>query len=147
VSQRRKAIARAAMIAVLAAGLLPARVAWAAGSDDVQDLRREVSRMRAEVQALQLALAETTELERQRSANLTRALKAPSPSSEPAAPPPAAPADSEPAAAPTPARPAGPSTPAASGDEKRRGSNHRRHRRSPRSRSKAARHHADASDR
>src|SRR5262245_14743770 len=113
------------MIAVLAAGLLPARVAWAGGSSEVQDLRREVSQMRAEVQALQLALAETTELERKRSANLTRALKAPSSSPEPAAPPPAAPADSEPAAAaPAPARPAAPS---AAGDEKRRGSHHRRH--------------------
>src|SRR5262245_39341200 len=104
-SQRRKAIARATMIAALAAGLLPARVAWAAGSSEVQDLRRQVSQMRAEVQALQLALAETTELERQRSANLTRALKDPAGAPAPAAPPPAAPSGSEPAsAAPAPTR-------------------------------------------
>jgi hypothetical protein len=141
-NQHRRPIAIGIMFAVLAAGLAPAADAWAADSD-VQELRREVSRLRAETQALQDAIAQTTEMERQRSANLIRAMKADAP---PAAPPPAAPA---PAGEANEARqPAAPAAPSVGGEEKRRSkSRHRRHRRSGRHRAKAARAQADAADR
>jgi hypothetical protein len=121
---RRRAIATAIAIAT---ALSPTGVAWAADSDEVKDLKREVSQLRSEVQALQVVLAETTELERQRSANLTRALR------DSAAPPAAAPAagsEGVPAAAATPA-PASVAAP----DKGRSASHHRKHRhpRHPRS--------------
>lgn len=136
---RKTAIATVITVAVAAAGLSPTGVARAADTSEVQELKREINQMRAEVQALQVVLVEATELERQRSVNLARAMK------EPAAPPPAsAPAgNSEPASAPPePARAAAPSAPApasasASASDKSRGATrHRRHRHSPRSRSK-----------
>jgi hypothetical protein len=132
VSPGKKAIATAALIAGLAAtGLSPAGVAWAADGSDIQDLRREVSTLRAEVEALQKVIAETTELERQRSANLTRAVRD---SATPAEPAPSAGTDAT-TAPPAPPRP---TPPAASADDDQRPSpaRHRRHRRSPRSRSK-----------
>jgi len=131
VSPRKTAIATAVTIAVAATGLAPTGVARAADSSEVQELKREISQMRAEVQALQVVLAEATELERQRSVNLSRAVK------ESATPAPSAPAgNSEPASAPPePARAA--ASPSASPSEKTRStSRHRRHHRSPRSRSK-----------
>ena len=130
-SPRKTAIATAVTIAVAATGLAPTGVARAADSSEVQELKREISQMRAEVQALQAVLAEATELERQRSVNLSRAVK------ESATPAPSAPAgNSEPASAPPePARAA--AAPSASPSEKTRStSRHRRHHRSPRSRSK-----------
>jgi hypothetical protein len=144
-NQHRRPIAIGVMVAVLAAGLAPAADAWAADSD-VQELRREIGRLRAETQALQDAIAQTTEMERQRSANLIRAMKADAPPAQPAAPPPAAPA---PAGEANEARQAAaPAAPSARGDEKRRSkSRHRRHRRSGRHHSKGARAQADAADR
>jgi len=145
VNPRRSAIATAALIAVAVAGVTslspPAAVARPADPKDVQELKREVSQLRAEMQALQAALAETTELERQRTANLTRALKddaAPvGPTS--AAPPPAAPAPpaerSEPAEGAREAAPAAPSS-GASGDKARKTARQRHHRRSGRSHSR-----------
>ena len=130
-SPRKTAIATVVTIAVAATGLSPTGVARAADSSEVQELKREISQMRAEVQALQAVLAEATELERQRSVNLSRAVK------ESATPAPSAPAgNSEPASAPPePARAA--AAPSASPSEKTRStSRHRRHHRSPRSRSK-----------
>jgi len=131
VSPRKTAIATVVTIAVAATGLAPTGVARAADSSEVQELKREISQMRAEVQALQVVLAEATELERQRSVNLSRAVK------ESATPPASAPAgNSEPASAPPePARAA--AAPSASASEKTRStSRHRRHHHSPRSRSK-----------
>src|SRR5690349_7855691 len=89
VSVRKTAIAitLASMSAGLAVGLMPAGMARAAETSDVQDLRREVKKLKAEVNALQTVLAETTELERQRSANLTRAVKATEPATAPAGAP------------------------------------------------------------
>ena len=130
-SPRKTAIATVVTIAVAATGLAPTGVARAADSSEVQELKREISQMRAEVQALQVVLAEATELERQRSVNLSRAVK------ESATPPAPAPAgNSEPASAPPePARAA--AAPSASPSEKTSStSRHRRHHRSPRSRSK-----------
>jgi len=120
------------MLAGLATALAPARVARAGeNSADVQELKREIGQLRAEVQALQTVLAETTELERQRSANLTRAMKA----SDSPMPPSAAPAavdtpSAAPAAAPAAAKPA-------AGGDKGKGAKKDRHRhRSPRNRAR-----------
>ena len=62
-------------VAVVAAGLLPGGAAWAAEAGEVQEMRREVAQMRGQVQALLSAVTEATELERQRSASLSRAIK------------------------------------------------------------------------
>ena len=128
---RRTVIATAFMVAGLAAAMAPARVARAGEASDVQELKREIGQLRAEVQALQTVLAETTELERQRSANLTRAMKA----SDSPMPPSAAPAavdtpSAAPAAAPAAAKPA-------AGGDKGKGAKKDRHRhRSPRNRAR-----------
>jgi hypothetical protein len=134
------------MIAVSAAGLLSAADARAAGNKEVLDLRRELSRLRAEVQALQSAIAETTELERQRDATIVRALKddpgassrpEPSPSDAPAASNEAA-GDAREAAPPPPPAPA--TATIAAGDEKGRATSRRHHHRNAgRSRAKATR--------
>ena len=139
-NHRRKQFATATMIAVFATGLLPDE-AWAADPAEVQELRQEVRQLRADLQTLTAAVAETTELERQRSANLSRAMKEQSTPSQPPAP------------AREVASNAGETTPAAAPSVTRddqggkKSSRRRRHRRSPRSRSKASRPHADASDR
>ena len=129
---RRTVIAAAFMLAGLATALAPARVARAGeNSADVQELKREIGQLRAEVQALQTVLAETTELERQRSANPTRAMKA----SESATPPTAAPAAVD---TPSAAPPAAPATakPAAGGDKVKAAKKDRHHRHSPRNHSR-----------
>jgi len=125
---RRKAIATAIVVG-LATTLAPTVIARAADNGDVQDLRRQIGQLRAEVQALQVALlADATALERQRSVKLTKALDesaAPAESGEPA-----------PAAAAPPV-PAAPTAPAASGESKaRKAAHHRHHRRSSRARSR-----------
>jgi plastocyanin len=79
------------------------RVAWGAESSDVEELRREIRQLQAQVQRLSTAIAEAAEFDRQRAALLTRALKnlgsvpateaptarAEAPVSKPSAPPPA----------------------------------------------------------
>jgi len=131
VNQRRP-IAMGMMIAVMAAGLLPAGEAWAADAAEMQEMRREVAQMRGQVQVLLSAVTEATELERQRSASLSRAIKemasaAPAPAPAPAAPTPS----TEPA---TETRPSTtPTVRPASGDEKPKAKT-RRHRRSGRHR-------------
>ena len=140
-NHRRKQFATATMIAVfVTTGLLPDD-AWAADASEVQELRQELRQLRADLQTLTAAVAETTELERQRSANLSKAMKE----------------QSTPSQAPAPAREvasgAGETTPPAAPSVTRddqgskKSSRRRRHRRSPRSRSKASRPPADASDR
>ncbi|HEY7375174.1 MAG TPA: hypothetical protein VIF57_23635 [Polyangia bacterium] len=132
---RRSALATAALIAVAAAGVtgLSPTVAVARTADpkEVQELKREVSQLRAEMQALTAAIAETTELERQRTANLTRALKDDSGTSQPVAAPspaaaPAPPAErSEPADRAREAAP--PAAPSGTGGDKSRGNSRHRH--------------------
>jgi hypothetical protein len=135
------------MIAVLAAGVAPAADAWAGDASELQEMRREVAKLRGQVQSLQNVVAEATELERQRAAALTRAMKElsvmPAPAAPAAAaPPPAAPAPSGEAVAET-----RPSAPIAASDEKPRASSRqRRHRRAARGRSKSSSRSA-ASDR
>jgi len=79
------------------------RVAWGAESSEVEELRREIRQLQAQVQRLSTAIAEAAEFDRQRAALLTRALKnigsvsaaeapparAEAPAPKPSAPPPA----------------------------------------------------------
>jgi len=139
-NHRRKQFATATMIAVFATGLLPDET-WAADASELQELRQEVRQLRADLQTLTAAVAETTELERQRSANLSKAMKEQSAPSQPPAP---AREVASGAGETTP-----PAAPSVTRDDQggKKSSRRRRHRRSPRSRSKASRPHADASDR
>jgi len=110
----------------LVLGLLPKGVARGGDGGDVQELRREVSRMRAEVQAMQVAIMQANELERQRTAKLTKALE------EPAA---AVPSDPTPSSTPgasgdgaaAPGAPAPQVAPASGGGDKGKGASRRRH--------------------
>jgi plastocyanin len=63
------------LVAAFAASLAVPRAAWAADSADVEELRREVRQLRAQIQALRTAITEAAEFDRQRAALLTRALK------------------------------------------------------------------------
>ncbi len=65
---------RTTLAGFIAVSLALPRIALGAESD-VEDLRREVRQMQAQVQALRAAIGETAELDRQRAAVLTRALK------------------------------------------------------------------------
>jgi plastocyanin len=51
------------------------RAAWAADSSDVEELRREVRQLQAQVQGLRQAISEAAEFDRQRATLLTKALK------------------------------------------------------------------------
>jgi plastocyanin len=72
------------------------RLALGAEPSDVDDVRRELRQLQAQVQALRAAMSEAAELDRQRAAVLTRALKNLPAASEGAAP--SAASKSEPAA-------------------------------------------------
>ena len=138
---RRRQFATATMIAVFATGLLPDET-WAADASELQELRQEVRQLRADLQTLTAAVAETTELERQRSANLSKAMKEQSAPSQPPAP---AREVASGAGETTP-----PAAPSVTRDDQgsKKSSRRRRHRRSPRSGSKkASRWHAVAGDR
>ena len=137
-SRTRTATATAVMIATgLAIGLLPTSIARAGEGSDIQDLRREVSRMRAEVQAMSVAIMQANELEKQRTAKLTKALEeqgAAVPSDAPLSP---SAAPDEAGAAPSAPAPLPQAAPASGGSEKGKGASHRRHhKRSGRSHSK-----------
>jgi len=122
----------------LATGLLPAAIARAGDGSDVQELRREVSRMRAEVQAMSVAIMQANELERQRTAKLTKALEEQA-AAVPSGPPPSAPAaPDEGGAAPSAPAPTPQAAPASGGSDKgKKGASARRHhKRSGRSHSK-----------
>jgi hypothetical protein len=143
VSQRRRAIATAVLLAGFAVGLSPAGVARASEGNDIQELRREVSRMRAEVEAIQVAITQANDLERQRTEKLRRALDAQPDPSTPA--PAAAPAETT---EPPSGEPAPRAAPASDSEDKSRGSTkHKRHKRSGRARAKAGRAHAADGDR
>ena len=69
------AITTAVMIATgLTMGLLPTGIARAGEGSDIQALRREVNRMRAEVEAMQVAITQANDLERVRNDKLRKAL-------------------------------------------------------------------------
>src|SRR5262245_23818691 len=129
--QRRGFVATTFMFALL----LPAGVAWA-GSSEVQDLKREVARLRAEVQTLQTAMNESAELDRRQYAKISKALDSETATAEPASQPADAPATRpEPAiAAREPAPPTAPAAAAATPEKKSAGASRHRHRRARHSR-------------
>ena len=98
-----------ALVAACAAILMAVpRAAWAADSSDVEELRREVRQLQAQVQGLRQAISEAAEFDRQRATLLTKALKnLGNASAEPkgeAAPTASAPPPPRAVAAPPPAR-------------------------------------------
>jgi plastocyanin len=82
------------------------RLALGAEPSDIDDVRRELHQLQAQVQALRAAMSEAAELDRQRAAVLTRALK-----NLPAAPESAAPSASKSEAPAPPSRPMAASAP------------------------------------
>ena len=142
-SQRRRAIATAVMIAGFVVGLSPA-AAHASEASDIQALRREVSRMRAEVEAMQLAVTQANDLERVRNEKLRKALGETGESAPPSAPPPAAPAEES---EPSGTAPAPRAAPASGGEDRGSSKRNKRHKRSGRARSKATHARADVGDR
>jgi len=138
VTRRGNWTSKAVSIAAVAAALLSGRLAWAADAADVDELRTEVRRLQADLQALRGAMTEMSEVE-QRYAALSKASRGPSAPEPRSAPPVVTEAD-------TGDRPLSPSRVSAAGsDSSARKSKHRRHRQSSRSRAKAGR--ASASDR
>jgi plastocyanin len=72
----RTSTATKAFVALFAAVLMAVpRTARGADSTEVEELRREVRQLQAQVQALRTAITEAAEFDRQRAALLTRALK------------------------------------------------------------------------
>lgn len=92
-------LSRTRVAGLIAVSLALPRLAFGAESSDVEELRREVHQLEAQVQSLRSAISEAAELDRQRAALLTRALKnastvsipeadeLPAPKSEPTPPP------------------------------------------------------------
>ena len=65
-----------ALVASFAAILIAVpRAAWAADSSEVEELRKEVRQLQAQVQGLRQAISEAAEFDRQRATLLTKALK------------------------------------------------------------------------
>jgi plastocyanin len=95
---RKSTPLHALVTGIIAVCIALPHAAWAADASDVEEVRREVRQLQAQVQALRAAISELAELDRQRAAALSRALKAlpgsseaaaaPSPRSEPVAPAP-----------------------------------------------------------
>ena len=127
-SRTRTAIAIAVMIVTgPATGLLPTGIARAGEANDLQDLRREIGRMRAEVQAMQVAIMQANELERQRTAKLTKALEEQAAAVPSDSPPSAPAAPDEGGAAPSAPAPTPQAAPASGGTDKGKGASRRRH--------------------
>jgi plastocyanin len=104
---------RTRLAGLIVASLALPRLALGAEASEVEDLRREVRQMAAQLQALRAAMNEAAELDRQRAAVLSRALKnlpavpeatdSPAPRSEPPSHPAAPVAATPPSRAETPA--------------------------------------------
>jgi len=115
---------RTALAGLLAVCFAFPRLAFGAEPSDLDDMRRDLHQLQAQVQALRAAMSEAAELDRQRAAVLTRALKNLPSAAESASPPPSSknePASPEPrsvaSAAPSLAEPRAEAAP--------RGSSHR----------------------
>ena len=95
---RNSTWSRTRLVGLIAVSFALPRIALGAEASDVEDLRREVRQMQGQLQALRAAIGEAAELDRQRAAVMSRALKnLPSiPEAEFSAP-----AKSEPAPAPS----------------------------------------------
>lgn len=132
---RRRLTSSAVIIAAIATILLPAPV-LAADAAEVESLRREVRQLQADLQVLRTAVAEATELERLRSTNLARQMKAVQQSAaaepQPPSPPPVASAE-----APSASRETNAAMAPAAADERPARAKHRRNRHTSRGRAKA----------
>jgi plastocyanin len=95
-----------ALVAACAAILMAVpRAAWGADSSDVEELRREVRQLQAQVQGLRQAISEAAEFDRQRATLLTKALKNLGNASSESKAEPAPRASAPPSPAPSPAGP------------------------------------------
>ena len=131
-NHRRRLTSSAVIIAAIATVLLPAP-GLAAEAAEVESLRREVRQLQTDLQVLRNAVAEATELERLRSANLAKQMKAVQQiAAEPQPAPPVASAEPPGASRETNAALA----PAAA-DERPARAKHRRNRHTSRGRAKA----------
>jgi len=74
VTQRRRLTSSAFIIALVTTFLLPGPLS-AADTSEVESLRSEVRQLQAQLQVLRSAVAEATELEGRRSANLARQMR------------------------------------------------------------------------
>jgi hypothetical protein len=74
VTQRRRLTSSAFIIAIVTTLLLPGPSS-AADTSEVESLRSEVRQLQAQLQVLRTAVAEATELEGRRSANLARQMR------------------------------------------------------------------------
>lgn len=129
-SQNRRLTSKAVIIAVAATVFWPGPV-LADDAAEVESLRREVRQLQAQMHVLRTAVAEATELERQRSAKLVKQLGEPRAATEPEPSPPAPVAMTEPA---TGSRETSAAAAPAGGEERTSRTKHRRHRHSSRSR-------------
>lgn len=68
-------LSRTRVAGLIALSLALPRLAFGAEASDVEELRREVHQLESQVQSLKAAISEAAELDRQRAALLTRALK------------------------------------------------------------------------
>jgi len=68
-------LSRTRVAGLIALSLALPRLAFGADGSDVEELRREVHQLESQVQSLRAAISEAAELDRQRAALLTRALK------------------------------------------------------------------------
>jgi len=116
---------RTALAGLLAVCFAFPRLAYAGEPSDVEDVKRDLHQLQAQVQALRAAMSEAAELDRQRAAVLTRALKNLPTASESAA---ASSSSKSEAAAPEPhptAASAAPSLSEPRAEASARGSSHR----------------------
>lgn len=108
----RNSISSKTIIAgLVAVCLVLPRAVWGAEPSDLDEVRRELRQLEAQVQALRAALSEVADLDRQRAGVITRALKNLPSASEAAPPPPIARSEPPPPAraAPQASEPASPS--------------------------------------
>ena len=121
---RKSMSPRTALAGLLAVCFAFPRLAFAGEPSDMDDLRRDLHQLQAQVQALRAAMSEAAELDRQRAAVLTRALKNLPSAPETTAPPPSS--KNEPAAPePRPMAASAPSLPEPRTEAATRGSSHR----------------------
>jgi hypothetical protein len=136
VDQRRRLTSSAVIIAAITTVLLPGPT-LAADAAEVESLRHEVRQLQSDLQVLRTAVAEATELERLRSTNLARQMKAPQQASEPPPAPPVATAE-----VPSASRDTNAVVSPAAAEQRPARAKHRRTRNTGRGRSKAVKAHA-----
>jgi plastocyanin len=98
----KQSLTNAVIAGMVATLLVPARISWAAGDSEVEDLRREVRQLQMQVQQLRSVISEIAELDRQRATILSRVARG---SSDAPAPSSTKTAETPPASKPAPAAP------------------------------------------